>query len=58
MSNKPDKYKMVMVSVWFRGVQKTIFAHVPVDEDGKVRYDHSSLAASLGAKYGDTYTVG
>jgi hypothetical protein len=52
------RYKLVMVSVWYRGKQKTIFAHVPVGDDGKVRYDYNSLAESLGARTGDTYTTG
>lgn len=57
MKRKP-RYKLMMVSVWYRGTQKTIFAHVPVSEDGKYRYDYNSLAESVGARTGDTYTSG
>lgn len=45
-----------MVSVWFRGQRKTIFTHLPIDEDGKVRYDYSELTEELDR--GETFSVG
>lgn len=49
--------KLVMVSVWFRGRQKTIFVRLPVI-NGKIYYDATILARELGARGGETFTIG
>jgi len=51
------RYKLTMVSIYsFRTGRRTVFAHLPVDEDGKVRFDCSELTKELDV--GETFSVG
>lgn len=50
--------KLIMVSVWFRGIRKTVFVYATVGLDGRYKYEgYNSLAKSLGAQTGDTYSL-
>ena len=53
----PDKYKLAMVSITYRGHRMTIFAHLPVEKDGSVRFDYNSLANKMLIPNGCTYTL-
>lgn len=57
MRKTQPRFKLTMVSIYsFRGGHRTVFAHLPVGEDGKVRYDYSELTKGL--ERGETFSVG
>lgn len=57
MRKTAPRYKLTMVSVYsFRGGRRTIFTNLPLDADGKVRYDYNELTKEL--EYGETFSVG
>lgn len=52
------RYKFVMVSIGYRGHTKTVFCHLPVGDDGKMRFNYNDLAETIGVPRGCTYTLG
>ena len=56
MRKTQPRFKLTMVSIYARGVQKTYFVHLPVSEDGKVRIDYNKFTAGL--ERGETFSVG
>ncbi len=61
MDIEPKKTKLTMVSIWFRGTQRTVFINLPLCECGSpVVQDINDLSKRLGFNMplGSTYTLG
>lgn len=51
------KKKLTMVSVWYKGQRKTIFAHLPVNEQGKT-YMTDEVYDKFGIPHGTCVMIG
>ena len=55
------RYKLTMISIWFRGQRSTVFRMLPVDEDGKVRLENQNdlfKATGIYVPRGCTFSIG